>query len=57
MSQYQTVADSGRLAICIGEGVGKRGKARAAAHEIALGEAKELIVALDLLGDLLRRLG
>ncbi len=31
----------------IGEGVGKRGKARAAAYEIALGEAKELIVALD----------
>ena len=31
----------------IGEGVGKRGKARAAAYEVALGEAKELIVALD----------
>jgi four helix bundle protein len=31
----------------IGEGVGKRGKARAAAYEIALGEAKEIIVALD----------
>jgi len=31
----------------IGEGVGKRGRARAAAHEVALGEAKELIVALD----------
>lgn len=31
----------------IGEGVGKRGRARAAAYEIALGEAKELIVALD----------
>lgn len=31
----------------IGEGVGKRGKARAASYEIALGEAKELIVALD----------
>ena len=31
----------------IGEGVGKRGKARAAAYQIALGEAKELIVALD----------
>ena len=31
----------------IGEGVGKRGKARAAAYEIALGEAKELTVALD----------
>ena len=31
----------------IGEGVGKRGKARAAAYAIALGEAKELIVALD----------
>jgi len=29
----------------IGEGVGKRGKARAASYEIALGEAKELIVA------------
>ena len=31
----------------IGEGVGKRGRARAAAYRIALGEAKELIVALD----------
>ena len=31
----------------IGEGVGKRGRARAASYEIALGEAKELIVALD----------
>jgi len=31
----------------IGEGVGKRGRARAAAYEVALGEAKELIVALD----------
>ena len=31
----------------IGEGVGKRGRARAAAYEIALGETKELIVALD----------
>ena len=31
----------------IGEGVGKRGNARAASYEIALGEAKELIVALD----------
>ena len=31
----------------IGEAVGKRGRARAAAYEIALGEAKELIVALD----------
>ncbi len=31
----------------IGEGVGKRGRARAAAYEIALGEAKELLVALD----------
>jgi len=31
----------------IGEGVGKRGHARAASYEIALGEAKELIVALD----------
>ena len=31
----------------LGEGVGKRGKARAAACEVALGEAKELIVALD----------
>jgi four helix bundle protein len=30
----------------IGEGVGKRGRARAAAYRIALGEAKELIVAL-----------
>ena len=31
----------------LGEGVGKRGKARAAAYAIALGETKELIVALD----------
>ena len=31
----------------IGEGVGKRGRARAAAYEVALGESKELIVALD----------
>ena len=31
----------------IGEGVGKRGRSRAAAYEIALGETKELIVALD----------
>lgn len=31
----------------IGEGVGKRGKARTASYGIALGEAKELIVALD----------
>ena len=31
----------------IGEGVGKKGRARAAAYEVALGEAKELIVALD----------
>ena len=31
----------------IGEGVGERGRARAAAYRIALGEAKELIVALD----------
>ena len=31
----------------IGEGVGKRGAARAAAYEIALGETKELMVALD----------
>ena len=31
----------------IGEGVGKRGRARAAAYNIALGETKELIVALD----------
>lgn len=31
----------------IGEGVGKRGRARAAAYEVALGETKELIVALD----------
>jgi len=31
----------------IGEGVGKRGAARAASYAIALGEAKELIVALD----------
>ena len=31
----------------IGEAVGKRGRARAAAYEVALGETKELIVALD----------
>ena len=31
----------------IKEGVGKRGNARAASYDIALGEAKELIVALD----------
>jgi len=31
----------------IGEGVGKRGRARVAAYEVALGETKELIVALD----------
>jgi four helix bundle protein len=31
----------------IGEGAGKRGRARAAAYEVALGETKELIVALD----------
>ena len=31
----------------IGEGVGKRGRARAAAYEVALGETKERIVALD----------
>lgn len=31
----------------IGEGVGKRGRARAAAYEVALGEAKEMIVAFD----------
>ena len=31
----------------IGEGGGKRGRARAAAYEVALGEAKELVVALD----------
>ena len=31
----------------IGEGVGKRGRARAACYEVALGEDKELIVALD----------
>jgi four helix bundle protein len=31
----------------IGEGVGKRGRARAAAFDVSLGETKELIVALD----------
>ena len=31
----------------IGEGVGKRGRARAAAYEVALGDTKELLVALD----------
>jgi four helix bundle protein len=35
------------VAFNIGEGVGKRGRARAAAYEVSLGEAKELIVALD----------
>jgi four helix bundle protein len=35
------------VAFNIGEGVGKRGRARAAAYEVALGETKELIVALD----------
>ena len=35
------------VALNIGEAVGKRGKARAAALEVALGEDKELIVALD----------
>ena len=31
----------------IGEGVGKRGRSRSASYEVALGETKELIVALD----------
>ncbi len=31
----------------LGEGVGKRGRARAAAYEVALGETKEVIVAVD----------
>ncbi len=31
----------------MGEGAGKRGRARVAAYQISLGEAKELIVALD----------
>jgi four helix bundle protein len=31
----------------MGEGVGKRGKARANSYEVALGEAKELMAALD----------
>jgi hypothetical protein len=31
----------------VGDGVGKRGRARAAAHEVALGQARRLIVALD----------
>ena len=44
-SQMRRAARS--VPINIGEGVGKRGRARAAAYEIALGEAKELIVALD----------
>jgi four helix bundle protein len=35
------------VALNIGEGAGKRGRARAAALEVALGEDKELIVALD----------
>jgi four helix bundle protein len=35
------------VAFNIGEGVGKRGRARAAAYEVSLGEAKETIVALD----------
>ena len=35
------------VAFNIGEGAGKRTKARAGAYQVALGEAKELIVALD----------
>jgi hypothetical protein len=31
----------------VGDRVGKRGRARAAAYELALGEAKGLVVALD----------
>ena len=31
----------------IGEGVGKHGRARAAAYEVAPGQAKEVIVALE----------
>jgi four helix bundle protein len=38
---------SRRVPFDLGEGVGKRGKARAAAYQVALGETKELIVALD----------
>lgn len=44
-SQMRRASRSG--ALNIGEAVGKRGKARAAALEVALGEDKELIVALD----------
>ncbi len=40
----------------IGEGVGKRGRARAAAYEVALGEVKELIVALDCVAAMLTKL-
>jgi four helix bundle protein len=43
----QMVRASRSVPLNIGEGVGKRGRARAAAYEVALGEAKELIVALD----------
>ena len=35
------------IAFNIGEGVGKRGPARVAAYVVALGETKEIIVALD----------
>lgn len=44
-SQMRRAARS--VPFTIGEGVGKRGRARAAAYEVALGEAKELVVALD----------
>ena len=44
-SQMRRAARS--LPFNIGEGVGKRGKARAAAYTVALGEVKELIVSLD----------
>ena len=38
---------SGSVPFNIGEGVGKRGWARAAAYQVALGVTKELIVAVD----------
>jgi four helix bundle protein len=44
-SQMKRAARS--VALNIGEGAGKRGRARAAAYEIALGETKEIFVALD----------
>ena len=41
------VAPRAAMQFNIGEGISKRGGARAAAYEVGLGETKELIVALD----------